>query len=98
MIQDYEDSKKKENNIEVVPINEFLYEVSLLTDQDESKSDSSDFVTLMTIHSAKGLEFPTVFITGLENGIFPSSRDMIVYKRNAVCSMWLSHVPWSGVI
>lgn len=76
LIQDYEDTKKKENNIEVVPINEFLYEVSLLTDQDESKSDSSDFVTLMTIHSAKGLEFPTVFITGLENGIFPSSRDM----------------------
>lgn len=76
LIQDYEDTKKKENNIEVVPINEFLYEVSLLTDQDESKGDSSDFVTLMTIHSAKGLEFPTVFITGLENGIFPSSRDM----------------------
>lgn len=76
LIQDYENIKKKENNIEVVPINEFLYEVSLLTDQDDSKSDSSDFVTLMTIHSAKGLEFPVVFITGLENGIFPSSRDI----------------------
>ena len=76
LIQDYENTKKKEDGIDVVPINEFLYEVSLLTDQDDSKSDSSDYVTLMTIHSAKGLEFPTVFITGLENGIFPSSRDM----------------------
>ncbi len=48
----------------------FLEEVSLITDIDRS-DESSDAVTLMTVHSAKGLEFPTVFITGLEDGLFP---------------------------
>ena len=75
-IRDYEISRRSEEGIDIVPINEFLYEVSLLTDQDDNQKDSEDYVTLMTIHSAKGLEFSVVFITGLENGIFPSSRDM----------------------
>ncbi len=50
----------------------FLEEVSLLTDIDNYNTDS-DAVVLMTIHSAKGLEFPIVFITGMEEGIFPSA-------------------------
>ena len=53
----------------------FLEEVSLLTDIDRWDSES-DKVTLMTLHSAKGLEFPVVFITGLEEGLFPLSRCM----------------------
>lgn len=48
----------------------FLEEVSLFTDLD-NMNDSDDKVTLMTLHSAKGLEFPVVFIVGMENGIFP---------------------------
>jgi len=48
----------------------FLEEVSLITDID-TLNDSSDAVTLMTLHSAKGLEFPVVFISGLEEGLFP---------------------------
>ena len=48
------------------PLHEFLAEQSLVADVDTLK-DGADAVTLMTLHSAKGLEFPVVFITGLEN-------------------------------
>jgi DNA helicase-2/ATP-dependent DNA helicase PcrA len=51
---------------------DFLQEVALLTDLDSDNGDENDKVTLMTIHSAKGLEFPTVFVVGLEENIFPS--------------------------
>ena len=48
------------------PLHEFLAEQSLVADVDSLKDDN-DAVTLMTLHAAKGLEFPVVFITGLEN-------------------------------
>lgn len=51
----------------------FLEEVALITDQDRGANDDN-FITLMTIHSAKGLEFPVVFIVGMEDGLFPSIR------------------------
>ncbi|MAO85628.1 MAG: hypothetical protein CMF87_01720, partial [Candidatus Marinimicrobia bacterium] len=51
----------------------FLEEVSLLTDIDKW-NDKNEQVTLMTIHSSKGLEFPIVFIAGLEEGLFPISQ------------------------
>jgi len=51
----------------------FMEEVSLLTDIDQWNEDTNA-VTLMTLHSAKGLEFPVVFISGLEDGLFPLSR------------------------
>lgn len=53
----------------------FLEEVSLFTDLDNI-NDSDDKVTLMTLHSAKGLEFPVVFIIGVENGIFPGYQSL----------------------
>lgn len=53
----------------------FLAEVSLFTDQDE-KLEDTNFVTLMTIHAAKGLEFPSVFLVGLEEELFPSAMSM----------------------
>lgn len=53
----------------------FLSEISLYTDLD-NMVDSENFVTLMTVHSAKGLEFPNVFIVGFEDGIFPSIRSI----------------------
>lgn len=54
-------------------LDDFLEEVSLVTDID-TWDDKSNAVTLMTLHSVKGLEFPVVFITGLEEGLFPLSR------------------------
>src|SRR6202043_3513281 len=51
----------------------FLQEVALVADAD-SRSDDDGLVTLMTLHNAKGLEYPTVFITGCEDGVFPHSR------------------------
>ena len=56
-------------------LGDFLESISLVTDLD-SRDDSGGYVTLMTMHSAKGLEFDTVFITGMEDGIFPSSRSV----------------------
>ncbi len=53
-------------------LNDYLNQVTLSSDTDEM--DDGDYVTLATIHAAKGLEFPTVFICGLEEGIMPSSR------------------------
>jgi DNA helicase-2/ATP-dependent DNA helicase PcrA len=53
----------------------FLDSVALLGDVDELKEGDSR-VTLMTLHSAKGLEFPVVFLTGLEEGVFPHARSM----------------------
>jgi len=53
----------------------FLEEVALITEID-SWNESANAVTLMTVHSAKGLEFPVVFITGLEHGLFPIMRSM----------------------
>jgi DNA helicase-2/ATP-dependent DNA helicase PcrA len=56
----------------------FLEEVSLIADADEipEGEDHGGVVTLMTLHTAKGLEFPTVFLTGLEEGVFPHSRTL----------------------
>ncbi|HRP02046.1 MAG TPA: UvrD-helicase domain-containing protein [Candidatus Kapabacteria bacterium] len=51
----------------------YLQQISLATDADD-KELSEEKVTLMTVHSAKGLEFPTVFVTGLEQGLFPLER------------------------
>jgi len=51
----------------------FLQEVALVADAD-TRTDDEGLVTLMTLHNAKGLEYPTVFIAGLEDGVFPHSR------------------------
>ena len=57
-------------------IDSFLEEVALMTDIDNYNSDA-DAVVLMTLHSAKGLEFPVVFIPGMENGIFPGVQSLM---------------------
>ena len=59
---------------------DFLSEVSLLTDQEDSEEDKKNAVTLLTIHSAKGLEYDTVFIVGLEEEILPSSMCKTEYE------------------
>ena len=53
----------------------FLEEMSLLTQEDKTK-EGKNFVTLMTLHNSKGLEFNTVFITGMEEGLFPSFQSI----------------------
>ena len=64
--------QRANEGIDFTPITDFLSEVSLLTDQDENLTDTTERVTLMTVHSAKGLEFPVVFIVGMEENLFPS--------------------------
>ena len=56
------------------PLADFLSEVSLLTDQDTDGAEDRNKVTLMTVHASKGLEFKNVFVVGLEEELFPSSR------------------------
>jgi DNA helicase-2/ATP-dependent DNA helicase PcrA len=55
------------------PLEEFLQQIALLSDAD-ARRDDEGLVTLMTLHNAKGLEFPIVFIIGCEDGVFPHSR------------------------
>ncbi|MDR2811095.1 MAG: exodeoxyribonuclease V subunit gamma [Tannerellaceae bacterium] len=64
---------RSEEGAEDVTLNDFLSEVSLLTDQDNDKDENANKVTFMTIHAAKGLEFKNVIIVGLEEELFPSS-------------------------
>lgn len=64
--------QRANEGIDYTPITDFLSEVSLQTDQDENLADTTERVTLMTVHAAKGLEFPVVFIVGLEENLFPS--------------------------
>ena len=59
----------------LVRVQAFLEAISLVTDLDEASGEES-VVTLMTLHTAKGLEFPAVFLTGLEDGIFPHMRSL----------------------
>ena len=62
----------RDEGIDFTPVQDFLAEVSLLTDQDENLQDHTARVTLMTVHAAKGLEFHTVHIVGMEEQLFPS--------------------------
>jgi DNA helicase-2/ATP-dependent DNA helicase PcrA len=67
---------KREEGAEQVTLSDFLIEVALITDQDEKQDDNPNRVTLMTVHSAKGLEFDHVLIAGLEENLFPSAMTM----------------------
>ena len=71
-MQDFVESRKEEGLLDQLSLGDFLQEVALLTDLDSDGDDDQPKVTLMTIHAAKGLEFPTVFVVGLEENIFPS--------------------------
>ena len=77
-IKDY--TEIDENTKEIKTLSDFLLEVALLTDADQDTEEDRDKVTLMTIHAAKGLEFPYIFIVGLEENLFPSQ--MALSSRN----------------
>lgn len=68
--KDYMDSNPEGN------LQDFLENVALVSDVDDFESSDSK-VTLMTLHAAKGLEFPVVFLTGLDEGLFPHSRTLM---------------------
>ncbi len=57
-------------------LDEFMQEVSLITDADQNDKDDRNHISLMTIHAAKGLEFPHIFISGLEENLFPSIQSL----------------------
>jgi len=64
---------------EVGYLSDFMIDVALLTDADNEKDENKDKITLMTIHASKGLEFPYVYIVGLEENLFPSQ--MALHSR-----------------
>ena len=68
-VKEYEERKEEPS------LSDFLQEVSLMTGTDNSQAAEGGAVTLMTVHLAKGLEFNAVFVTGLEEGLFPINRD-----------------------
>ena len=67
-IKDFSENAVKGNN----KLSDFMQDVALLTDQDKETQNDFNKVTLMTVHAAKGLEFPYVFVVGLEENLFPS--------------------------
>ena len=71
-MQEFVETGREEDREDGVGLTSFLQEVSLLTDLDSEEDGEAHRVSLMTVHSAKGLEFPTVFVVGLEENIFPS--------------------------
>ena len=71
-IKEFSDARKEEGETELVTLADYLENVSLLTDADNDKPEDRDKVSIMTIHSAKGLEFDYVFLAGIEEELFPS--------------------------
>ncbi len=79
-LKDFEEQKKAQGE-ELVLLESYMQEISLLTDNiEQDNQELEDSVSLMTIHAAKGLEFPYVFIVGLEENLFPSQ--LSIYDRN----------------
>lgn len=66
------DERREEGRFDELFLQDYLQDVALLTDADSDGDKDEPRVSLMTVHAAKGLEFPTVFVVGLEENIFPS--------------------------
>ena len=75
-IKEFVDMRTEEGNSHN-RLTDFLAEVSLLSDQDSNDEDDDNRITLMTIHAAKGLEFPAVFVVGLEEELFPNQCALV---------------------
>lgn len=78
-IKEFTETPDEEGELRDKSLGSYLQQITLLTDADTNKDPHADVVKLMTIHSAKGLEFPCVFIVGMEENLFPSS--MSLYDR-----------------
>lgn len=79
-IHAYEKEAMEESQREMAPLSDYLSTVALLTDADQ-KDDGTPKVTLMTIHASKGLEFETIFVTGLEQELFPAASALLFQKE-----------------
>ncbi|QKG79168.1 ATP-dependent helicase [Tenuifilum thalassicum] len=75
-IREFIEGRKAEGYEETVTLVDYLENVALLTDQDTDKDEDNNRVSVMTVHSAKGLEFDYVFLTGLEENLFPSTMSI----------------------
>ena len=75
-LDDVSDTADDEDVPDTGVLAEFLERVSLVADADDIPENSAGVVTLMTLHTAKGLEFPVVFVTGWEDGMFPHMRSL----------------------
>ncbi|MFT4189574.1 MAG: DNA helicase PcrA [Aeromicrobium sp.] len=71
-----DDREPEDDHFAPGSLDAFLERVSLVADADSLPGDGDGVITLMTLHTAKGLEFPVVFLTGLEDGIFPHQRSL----------------------
>jgi DNA helicase-2/ATP-dependent DNA helicase PcrA len=78
-IKEYTETPDEEGELVDKSLGAYLQQITLLTDADKNNDDDQNVVKLMTIHAAKGLEFPCVFAVGLEENIFPSA--MSLYDR-----------------
>lgn len=71
-IKEFSVAQEESNPDSVATLSDFLVDVALLTDADQESDEDKNKITLMTIHASKGLEFPHVYIVGLEENLFPS--------------------------
>lgn len=75
-LKEFSEKKQKEQE-EIAKLPDFMQDIALLTDSDKEEDDNdNDKVSLMTIHAAKGLEFPFVYVVGLEENLFPSQLSL----------------------
>ena len=81
-IKEFTETPDEEGELQDKSLGSYLQQISLQTDTDNNKEEDIDVVKLMTIHSAKGLEFPCVFVVGLEETLFPSA--MSLYDREGL--------------
>lgn len=78
-IKEFTETPDEEGELRDKSLGSYLQQITLLTDADTNNDEDQDVVKLMTIHAAKGLEFPCVYVVGLEENLFPSS--MSLYDR-----------------
>jgi DNA helicase II / ATP-dependent DNA helicase PcrA len=71
---EFDANRELEGESETPPLEEFLQQISLYTEQDGLRPEDESLVTLMTLHNAKGLEYDTVFVIGCEDGAFPHMK------------------------
>jgi len=79
-IKEFTETPDEEGELHDKSLGSYLQQITLLTDADKDKEQDADTVKLMTIHAAKGLEFPCVFVVGMEENLFPNSMSM--YDRD----------------
>jgi DNA helicase-2/ATP-dependent DNA helicase PcrA len=75
-IKEFTETPDEEGELQEKTLGTYLQQITLLTDADQDKDENADAVKLMTIHAAKGLEFPCVFVVGMEENLFPSAMSM----------------------